>query len=92
MAYDGIRVQLDPMGLEPKQSETEVAILAGVRRFAEKMMRPVGRKLDELHDPNQVIAPDSPLWGLLGEFQGLGLGGRLMKDARPNSRYTKYPT
>src|SRR5258707_1658547 len=73
MAHDGIRVQLEPTGLEPKQSETEIAILAGVRRFAEKAMRPVGRKLDELHDPNQVIAPDSPLWNLLSEFQGLGL-------------------
>jgi len=73
MAYEGIKVQLGPMGLEPKQSETEAAILAGVHRFAEKVMRPVGRKLDELHDPNQVIAADSPLWGMFGEFQQLGL-------------------
>ena len=73
MAHEGIRVQLEPTGLEPQQSETEIAILTGVRRFAEKTMRPVGRKLDELHDPNQVIAADSPLWSLLSEFQGLGL-------------------
>jgi len=86
MAYDGIRVQLEPMGLEPKQSETEVAILAGVRRFAEKMMRPVGRKLDELDDPNQVIAPDSPLWGLLGEFQGLDLTVEAIFSLPPEER------
>ena len=86
MAYEGIRVQLEPTGLEPKQSETEVAILTGVRRFAEKMMRPVGRKLDELHDPNQVIAPDSPLWGLLGEFQGLGLTVEAIFSLPPEER------
>jgi alkylation response protein AidB-like acyl-CoA dehydrogenase len=73
MAYDGIRVELGPTGLEPEQSETEAAILASVRRFAEKVMRPIGRELDELHDPNQVIAPESPLWKLLAEFQNLGL-------------------
>jgi alkylation response protein AidB-like acyl-CoA dehydrogenase len=86
MAYEGIRVQLESTGLEPKQSETEVGILAGVRRFAEKMMRPVGRKLDELHDPNQVIAPDSPLWGMLGEFQGLGLTVEAIFSLPPEER------
>jgi len=86
MAYDGIRVQLEPMGLEPTQSETEATILTGVRRFAEKMMRPVGRKLDELHDPNQVIAPGSPLWGLLGEFQGLGLTVEAIFSLPPEER------
>ena len=73
MAYDGIRVHLEPTGLEPRQSETEAGILAGVRRFADKVLRPVGRQLDELHDPNQVIAADSPLWKALAEFQALGL-------------------
>src|SRR5258705_1080823 len=52
MAHEGIRVQLEPTGLEPKQSETEIAILAWVRRFAENAMRPVGRK------PNCIVRID----------------------------------
>ena len=86
MAYDGIRVQLDPTGLEPRQSETETAILAGVRRFADKVLRPIGRQLDELHDPNQVIAADSPLWKVFGEFQALGLTVEAIFDLPPDER------
>ena len=86
MAYDGIRVQLDPTGLEPGQSETETAILAGVRRFADKVLRPIGRQLDELHDPNQVIAADSPLWKVFGEFQALGLTVEAIFDLPADER------
>ena len=86
MAYDGIRVQLEPAGLEPQQSETETAILAGVRRFADKVLRPVGRQLDELHDPNQVIAAGSPLWKVFTEFQALGLTVEAIFGLPPDER------
>ena len=68
-----IRVQLDPIGLEPIPGETQAAIVANVRRFAQSVMRPIGQALDKLHNPADVIAPESPLWTLLRQYQELGL-------------------
>src|SRR5512139_3092384 len=42
-------------------------------RFAEEVLRPVGRQLDHLHDPAQVIAPDSALWGVFKQYHELGI-------------------
>jgi acyl-CoA dehydrogenase len=42
-------------------------------RFAEEMLRPIGRRLDALHDPAQVIAADSELWRVFARYRELGL-------------------
>ena len=44
-----------------------------VHRFAEEMLRPVGIRLDALHDPARVIAPDSELWQVFARYRELGL-------------------
>lgn len=86
MAYEGIRVPLELTGLEPRPSQIEASILAGAHRFAEKVMRPIGRELDALHDPNQVIAPGSRLWEMLGEYRKLGLSVGTLMELPPEER------
>ncbi len=69
MAY----VPLTPLGAEPDFSDSTAAIQATVRRFASEVLRPVGRKLDRMA-PEEVIAPDSPLWDVYRQFAALGFG------------------
>jgi acyl-CoA dehydrogenase len=67
-----LQVNLGPTGLESALSETEATMQANVRRFAETVMRPIGERLDRL-SPEQVIAPQSELWGVFAESAKLGL-------------------
>jgi len=69
MAY----VPLTPLGAEPDFSDTAAAVQATVRRFATEVLRPVGRKLDRM-TPEEVIAPNSPLWDVYRQFATLGFG------------------
>ncbi len=69
MAY----VPLTPLGAEPDFSDTAAAVQATARRFALEVLRPVGRELDRMA-PGDVIAPDSPLWGVYRQFAALGFG------------------
>jgi alkylation response protein AidB-like acyl-CoA dehydrogenase len=57
-------------GLGPEATE----LLETVHRFAEEEMRPIGRELDLLHDPADVIADGSPLWKLFDRYRQLGVG------------------
>jgi alkylation response protein AidB-like acyl-CoA dehydrogenase len=41
-------------------------------RFAEEVLRPVGRELDRMVDPADVIAEASPLWDAFGRYRELG--------------------
>ncbi|BAN48680.1 acyl-CoA dehydrogenase family protein [Metapseudomonas resinovorans] len=66
------RVELEPTGLDADLNELEAAMQASVRRFATRVMRPVGQQLDHM-TPGQVIAADSPLWQVFEEFAKLGL-------------------
>ncbi len=52
-------------------SETEVAVRDTLRRFAEDVMRPVGRELD-LMSPDDVIAKNSILWEAHSQYAELG--------------------
>lgn len=54
-------------------STEEREIRDTVHRFAEEVLRPVGRELDRLPDPAQVAAPDSPLWTVFQRYRDLGL-------------------
>lgn len=58
---------------ETPLSEEEIEIRDAVHRFAEEVMRPVGRRLDKLADPADVIAPDSELWDVFRRHAELGL-------------------
>lgn len=42
------------------------------RRFAEEMLRPIGRELDRMADPAEVIAGSSPLWEAFRRYRELG--------------------
>jgi alkylation response protein AidB-like acyl-CoA dehydrogenase len=59
--------------LEVGLSEEERAVRDSVHKFAEEVMRPAGRQLDGLPDPQDVIAPDSVLWDVFKQHRGLGL-------------------
>lgn len=66
-------VPMTPLGAEPEFTDTAAAIQATVRRFAQEVLRPVGRQLDRM-EPEAVIAEDSPLWGVYEQFMALGFG------------------
>ena len=54
-------------------SETEVAVRDTLRRFAEDVMRPIGKELDTL-TPEEVIAKKSLLWEAHSKYAELGFG------------------
>lgn len=54
-------------------SEEDLAVRETCHRFARDVLRPVGRELDRLQDPAQVIARDSVLWDVFRQYRELGL-------------------
>lgn len=60
-------------GLEVGLSEEDRAIQQTAHRFAEEVLRPVGRELDRMPDPADVIAEGSPLWHTFRRYRELGL-------------------
>lgn len=52
-------------------SETDRAVQETAHRFAAEVMRPVGEALDKL-PAEEVIAPESALWDVYKQYQGLG--------------------
>jgi len=60
-------------GVNTEISQEEKEILAIVHNFAKQYMRPVGIELDKYCDPNQVIAPESPLWEVFQKYNELGV-------------------
>ncbi len=48
------------------------ALKAGVHQFSAQVLRPASQALDRLHDPRQVIAPDSALWDVFRAAYGQG--------------------
>lgn len=65
--------------LDPNLSDEMRAIRASCHRFATEVLRPVGIRLDRM-SAQELIAADSPLWGVLKQFRTLGLGGGAMID------------
>ena len=59
--------------IEVSLTDEERAIRDVARRFASETLRPVGRALDRLGDPHDVIAPESPLWSVFDRHHALGL-------------------
>jgi alkylation response protein AidB-like acyl-CoA dehydrogenase len=85
-----IRVALEPTGLEPALSEMERMVQENARRFAEAVMRPAGRALDRM-DPQDTIAPDSPIWAVLQGAAGLGLTIGALMEMAPAERGRLIP-
>ncbi|HTP74963.1 MAG TPA: acyl-CoA dehydrogenase family protein [Burkholderiaceae bacterium] len=76
MSDDSHRVsthKLGPLGAEPELSETSQMVQQTVHRYAEEVMRPIGIQLDRM-TPEEVIAPKSPYWQALRQFNELGFG------------------
>lgn len=63
--------------LSPEQQ----ALKELVHRFAKEVLRPTAVALDRLSDPQQVIAPGSPLWTALKAASGHGLHTALIPTA-----------
>jgi alkylation response protein AidB-like acyl-CoA dehydrogenase len=61
--------------LEIGLSDEDIAVRDTAHKFAEEVLRPVGTRLDRMHDPADVIAPDSELWGVFEKYHELGFGG-----------------
>ena len=64
--------QLGLRGLEAGLSEEEQAVQDVCHRFAAEVMRPIGKKLDEM-SPEEVIASDSPLHDYVKQINDAGI-------------------
>lgn len=64
---------IGPEGIEPPLSETLAALRENVRAFASRSMRPAGRALDAMSDPQETISADSPFWAMYRDFSALGI-------------------
>ena len=79
------RPRLGPLGAECPMTDEESAIVDTLRRFADNEMRPTGEILDRM-TPEQVIAPDSPLWRFHAKFRELGFTVDLLLGMEPLQR------
>jgi len=59
--------------IETQLSDQERSLQETAHKFAEDVLRPVGRQLDRLADPADVIRQDSPLWEAFRRHEELGL-------------------
>ena len=66
--------------IEVGLTEEEEALRTQTHEFARDVLRPAGIFLDRLENPEDVIAPESPLWDALAQYNAMGLSS-LMNDA-----------
>ncbi|HJP41255.1 MAG TPA: acyl-CoA dehydrogenase family protein [Dehalococcoidia bacterium] len=59
--------------IETGLSDVEKTIRDRAHQFAQEVLRPAGRELDRLHDPELVIRPDSILWDTFASYREAGL-------------------
>ena len=78
-------INLPLSGLEEPLTEMEQFVQDTAHRFAEEVLRPVGKQLDEMSAADGV-APDSPLWGALQKADGLGLSVKALLELEPLER------
>lgn len=60
--------------IEVALSDEDREVQATAHRLAAEVLRPIGRELDRMVDPADVIAEDSPLWEAFRRYRELGLG------------------
>ncbi len=78
-------VPLPLSGLEAPLSEMETAIQDNVHRYAVDVMRPLAPVLDRM-SAEELIAPQSPIWGALAKADELGLSVRALAELPPLER------
>jgi acyl-CoA dehydrogenase len=71
---------MSSIDFELEVNDTERQIQSTIHRFAEEVMRPVGQKLDKMHDPQQVIDADSILWETFDKYEQLGIDALQSQD------------
>lgn len=60
-------------------SEDDIALRDAARQFAEEVMRPTAKKLDQL-SAEAAVAPDSPVWPFLKKAYSLGYHKTLLPE------------
>ena len=86
----GIRVALEPTGLEPALSEMERMVQENARRFAATVLRPAGEKMDRMA-PEETIAADSPIWSVIQGAAELGFTVGTLMAMAPEERGRLIP-
>jgi alkylation response protein AidB-like acyl-CoA dehydrogenase len=86
----GIRVALEPTGLEPALSDMERMVQENARRFAATVLRPAGEKMDGM-SPEETIAADSPIWGVIQGAAELGFTVGTLMAMAPEERGRLIP-
>jgi alkylation response protein AidB-like acyl-CoA dehydrogenase len=64
---------MSSIDLELELTDVEREIQHTVHQFAVDVMRPVGQQLDKMHNPDDAVAPDSPLWAAFDKYDELGI-------------------
>ena len=62
---------MDFLDLDLNLSKEDIALKKAANKFAKEVMRPIAKELDEM-SPEQVIAPESPLWEFMKKAYELG--------------------
>jgi alkylation response protein AidB-like acyl-CoA dehydrogenase len=78
-------IDLPLSGLESPLSEMEQLVQDNCHRFAEEVLRPAGPLMDAM-SPEETVAPESPLWGVLQQASELGLSVKALLDLEPRER------
>jgi len=78
-------ITLPLSGLEAPLSEMEQLIQDNMHHFAKEVLRPAGQKIDKM-SPEEAIAADSPLWGILEQASDFGLNVKTLLELEPNER------
>lgn len=73
------------LGAEPPLSEVESEVQRTMHAFAEKVMRPIGCKLDRA-EAATLIDTGSPYWEFFSKFQELGLSVAALMELPPEVR------
>ena len=69
-------------GFEAPLNDIELAIQDTLHKFAKDVLRPAGQELDKM-SAEQVIAPGSPYYEVLGKAAQLGLDSSLLEQMPP---------
>ena len=78
-------INLPLSGLEAPLSEMEQIIQDNMHQFAKEVLRPVGQQMDRM-TPEEAVAADSPLWGVLKQASDFGLNVKTLLELEPNER------
>lgn len=84
------KVQFGPWACEPPLDEESAAFRQSLRQFASKVMRPIGRDLDQL-SAEQVAHKGSRLYEFFNEYDKLGISVELLSSLSREQRAVMFP-